>query len=178
MIAVFAMIVVLAAVDLLADLAEGTTAGHVLVEGFVIVVALVGLGTMARRLARLRKRAGRLHREARDLSRALRASQEEAARWRDEAHDLLRGLGEAIDRQFARWELTPAEKEVALLLLKGLSHKHIASVREVSQATARQQAGAVYKKAGVAGRHDLSAFFLEDLLLPGPDATGDPPGAG
>jgi DNA-binding CsgD family transcriptional regulator len=78
----------------------------------------------------------------------------------------LAGLGVAIDRQFERWALSPAEKEVALLLLKGLSHKEIAGVRSVTEATARQQARAVYKKAGLSGRHDLSAFFLEDLLLP------------
>jgi DNA-binding NarL/FixJ family response regulator len=53
-----------------------------------------------------------------------------------------------------------------LLLLKGLSHKEVAKVRSVSEATARQQARAVYKKGGLSGRHDLAAFFLEDLMLP------------
>jgi DNA-binding NarL/FixJ family response regulator len=62
--------------------------------------------------------------------------------------------------------LSPAEKEVALLLLKGLAHKEIAQARSITEATARQQARAVYKKAGLAGRNDLAAFFLEDLLLP------------
>ncbi|MBT8470373.1 MAG: helix-turn-helix transcriptional regulator [Myxococcales bacterium] len=71
-----------------------------------------------------------------------------------------------------RWRLSPAEKEVALLLLKGLSHKEIAKVRSVTETTARQQARAVYRKAGLSGRHDLAAFFLEDLMLP--TATGDP----
>jgi hypothetical protein len=42
----------------------------------------------------------------------------------------------------------------------------VPSIRAVSEATARQQAAAVYRKAGVAGRHDLAAFFLEDLLAP------------
>ena len=78
----------------------------------------------------------------------------------------LRGLGEAIDAQFDRWGLTPAEREVALLILKGLSHKEIAAVRESSERTARQQARAIYAKANLSGRAALSAFFLEDLLLP------------
>jgi DNA-binding CsgD family transcriptional regulator len=78
----------------------------------------------------------------------------------------MRGLAEALDQQFDRWSLSPAEKEVALLLLKGLSHKDIADVRSVTEATARQQARSVYKKAGLSGRHDLAAFFLEDLMLP------------
>ena len=44
-------------------------------------------------------------------------------RWRSESRALLNGLGEAIDAQFSRWSLTDAEREVALLLLKGLSLK-------------------------------------------------------
>ncbi len=59
-----------------------------------------------------------------------------------------------------------AEREVALLLLKGLSHKDIADVRRTSEKTVRQQSLAVYRKAGLSGRAELSAFFLEDLLLP------------
>jgi len=78
----------------------------------------------------------------------------------------MAGLAAALDDQFERWNLSPAEKEVALLLLKGLSHKEIAEIRSVTEATARQQARAVYKKAGLSGRHDLAAFFLEDLMLP------------
>ena len=96
----------------------------------------------------------------------LHTSEQEAERWRDEARDLLQGLGAAIDTQFDRWGLTPAEREVALLLLKGLAHKEIATVRAVGEATIRQQAQAVYRKAGVTGRHDLAALFLEDLFLP------------
>jgi DNA-binding CsgD family transcriptional regulator len=61
-------------------------------------------------------------------------------RWRDEARDLITGLGTAIDRQLETWGLSPAEKELALLLLKGLSHKEVAGVRGVSEATVRQQA--------------------------------------
>ena len=34
------------------------------------------------------------------------------------------------------------------------------------EATVRQQSTAIYRKAGLDGRHDLAAFFLEDLLAP------------
>jgi DNA-binding CsgD family transcriptional regulator len=80
--------------------------------------------------------------------------------------ELVKGLGAAIDAQFDRWGLTAAEREVAMLMLKGLSHKEIAAVREASERTVRQQARAIYAKANLSGRAALSAFFLEDLLLP------------
>lgn len=90
----------------------------------------------------------------------------ESLRWRAEAQQAVRGLAEAIDRQFQRWDLSLAEREVALLLLKGFSLKEVARLRGTSERTARDQARATYRKAGVAGRSELSAFFLEDLLLP------------
>jgi DNA-binding NarL/FixJ family response regulator len=168
----FAVVALLAAVDLASDLGEGTTVGHVLAEAGVFVVGLLGAAVMARRLRNLIRSERAARDEAAALAERLKATEAEAARWRGEARDLLDGLGAALDRQFERWALSPAEKEVALLLLKGLSHKDIADVRTVTEATARQQARAVYKKAGLSGRNDLAAFFLEDLLLPNGDATG------
>jgi len=159
-------VVVLVTVDLLGDLRVGSTTLHVAVEGSVALLGGVGLVLLLRHLLRVRRQARAARGEAEELRARLRSTEAEAQRWRDEARDLLRGLGEAIDGQFDRWALTPAEREVALLLLKGLAHKEIAQVRGVGEATARQQAQAVYRKAGVLGRHDLAAFFLEDLLLP------------
>jgi len=107
---------------------------------------------------------------ARSTNRVLRAdltkARAEMQRFQAESQDLMRGLGEAIDRQFTRWQLSPAEREVALLLLKGLSHKDVAEARSTSERTVRQQALSVYRKADLAGRAELAAFFLEDLLLP------------
>ncbi|MCA9525568.1 MAG: helix-turn-helix transcriptional regulator, partial [Myxococcales bacterium] len=89
---------------------------------------------------------------------------EEARRWRAETRDLAAGQGAAIARQLDDRALSAAEQEVALLLLKGLSHKEIAALRGTSEATSRQQARSVYRKAGLTGRSDLASFFLEDLL--------------
>lgn len=170
----FVAIALLAALDLVSDLREGTTVGHVVAEGGVFVVGMLGAVFMARRLMRVVRSERAAREEALTLSEQLKASEEQAARWRDEARALLEGLGAALNRQFERWALSPAEKEVALLLLKGLSHKEIAVVRSITEATARQQARAVYKKAGLSGRNDLAAFFLEDLLLPGGDEPAKP----
>ena len=101
---------------------------------------------------------------------ALRVSLGEQAverdRWRASSLEALEGLGRAIDAQFGSWQLTGAEREVALLLLKGYGHKQIAAFTDRSERTARQHAGAVYQKAALGGRAELSAFFLQDLMLP------------
>jgi DNA-binding CsgD family transcriptional regulator len=108
----------------------------------------------------------RAEHDAAELRITLLRRSAERDRWRAAASHALEGLGRAIDAQFEEWRLTAAEREVALLLLKGLGHKQIAAMTGRSERTARQHAGAVYEKAGLGGRADLSAFFLQDLMLP------------
>jgi DNA-binding CsgD family transcriptional regulator len=108
----------------------------------------------------------RQHEEQRHLIRDLELARVQGEHWRSEARGFLNGLGEAIEAQFTRWNLTEAEREVALLLLKGLSLKEIATVRATSDRTVRVQTRALYAKSGLSGRAALSAFFLEDLLAP------------
>jgi DNA-binding CsgD family transcriptional regulator len=154
-----AALVVLMLVDMLGELAEGTSVFHVVVEGSAIVAGLVAVGTILRRLrASLRETHG--------LREQLATSRADAERWAREARNLIDGLSGAIDDQLERWELSAAEKDIALLLLKGLEHKEIAELRGVSETTVRQQARSLYRKASLAGRHELAAFFLEDLLGP------------
>lgn len=155
----FAAIALLMAVDLGGDAGTGAELLHLLVEGLTMVLALAGVGALWQGWRRAEARAEQLHVD-------LMVAQDEARRYRDDAGHLLRGLGEAIDRQFARWALTPAEREVGLLMLKGLSHREVAGVRSTAEITVRQQALAVYRKSGLRNRAELSAYFLEDLLLP------------
>ena len=157
--ALFAIISILIGFDIAADYQAGTDPRHVLTEASVMVLALVGLVVLWRQFRSVQLKAEQLKSD-------LEAARVEAERFRQEAHDSLRGLGDAIDRQFTRWNLSPAESEVALLLLKGFSHKEIASLRSTTETTIRQQGLAVYRKSGLRSRAELSAFFLEDLLLP------------
>jgi DNA-binding CsgD family transcriptional regulator len=157
--AIFLVITLFLIVDIASDLAAGTGPEHLIFEFFMTILALSGIVVMWRQLR------GALRR-ARDLEVALDGTRADLRKWRSEAQELLRGLGAAIDRQFDRWGLSPAEREVGLLLLKGLSLKEAAEARQTSERTVRQQALAVYRKAGLAGRAELAAFFLEDLLLP------------
>ncbi|HEY8483851.1 MAG TPA: LuxR C-terminal-related transcriptional regulator [Longimicrobiales bacterium] len=108
----------------------------------------------------------RAERSAGELRRRLAAVRAENEAWRETARHALKGLAEAIAAQFDAWQLTPAEREVALLLLKGYSHKQVAKVTGRSERTARQHAAAVYEKAGLRNRAELAAYFLGDLLLP------------
>jgi hypothetical protein len=106
----FIAMAVLAALDLLTDLGEGTTALHLAAEGAVVTLGLLGAGLVTRRLFHLAQSEREALAEVRGLRAELAAKAAEAARWREQASDLLRGLGSAMDDQFDRWGLTPAEK--------------------------------------------------------------------
>lgn len=71
-----------------------------------------------------------------------------------------------IQTQFDQWQLTPSEQEIALALIKGLSFREVAEVRNTREKTVRQQAAVVYRKANLSGRHELAGWFFEDLLDP------------
>jgi DNA-binding CsgD family transcriptional regulator len=127
----------------------------------IIPGVLVGVGVVVLFRVALRQRDEQLA-----LLRDLEIARLQGQRWRNESRAFLAGLGDAIDAQFSRWNLTEAEREVALLLLKGLSLKEVAAIRATTERTIRAQARSVYSKAGLTGRAALSAFFLEDLLAP------------
>ncbi len=158
------MLFLLIGTDVIEDAQQKVEWPHLLLELTIEAVLLAGIVMSWRYMQSTRSQVVELER---DLARA----QAETARWREEAHGYLQGLGEAIDRQFERWHLTAAEREIGLLLLKGLSHKEIANIRKTNEQTVRQQSLSLYRKAGLSGRNDLSAFFLEDLLLPSAAAS-------
>lgn len=86
---------------------------------------------------------------------------------REEKSKNARLAGELLavmKQQFVDWKLTPTESEIAMLLIKGLSMKEIAELRGVKEKTVRLQATSIYAKSGYAGRHELVAHFIEDLL--------------
>ena len=103
---------------------------------------------------------------AMELRARLEARTAERDEWRESARHALQGLGSAIDEQFGRWRLTGAEREIALMLLKGHGHKQIAALTDRSERTVRQHASTVYEKSRLGGRAELSAYFLQDLMLP------------
>ena len=152
------------ALDLALDRPERWLSFHVIYE----VALVVGAASAAVWLWRGWRRA---EREGSVLRRTLAARQAERDAWRASAEQALAGLGAAIDRQFEAWGLTPAERDVAMQVLKGRSHKEIAAATGRSERTVRQHAAAAYAKAGLDSRAALAAFFLEGLMLPGPPTS-------
>lgn len=71
---------------------------------------------------------------------------------------------DVLEERFARWQLTPAERDVALFAIKGMSTQEIAGLREVSEGTIKAQTNAIYRKAGVSGRTQLLSLFIDDLM--------------
>ncbi len=157
--ALLVLVAVLVGLDVLADLQVGSSWRHVGTEIFIGLLAIAGVAMLWVRNFLLTHRLG-------ELSASLSQATAQAEQWKQDNAVLLQGLSAAIDQQMEAWQYTKSEKEIALLLLKGLSLKEIAEVRKTGERTVRQQATGVYGKAGLAGRAELSAFFLEDLLLP------------
>jgi DNA-binding CsgD family transcriptional regulator len=152
-------IIVGGTIDLVMDQPERWLSFHVLFETLMIAGALL----MATTLWLGWRRSAH---SAAALRESLERQREERDAWQASAQAALEGLGRALDAQFRHWRLTPTERQVALMLLKGYEHKVIAALTGRSERTVRQHAGAVYEKAGLAGRAELSAYFLNDVMLP------------
>lgn len=170
-VAVFVVITAFLCGDLAADLGNDVGTTHLVLEISALGVALAGIAGTA---AQLRRALG----HARDLQRDLLGTRVQLERSRSEAEALLRRVGKAIDGHFQGWALTAAEREVALLVLKGLSYKEIAGARGTTERTVRHQALGIYRKAGVAGRAEMAAFFLQDMLDPSGTSPAGPRSAG
>ena len=69
-----------------------------------------------------------------------------------------------LEERFAEWRLTPAERDVALFAIKGMSTSEIGVLRATSEGTVKAQTNAIYRKAGVTGRPQLLSLFIEDLM--------------
>ena len=87
---------------------------------------------------------------------------------RNKAQERLRRASGAfldlLEERFGEWSLTPAERDVALFAIKGMSTAEIAVLRTTSEGTVKAQTNAIYRKAGVSGRSQLLSLFIDDLM--------------
>lgn len=143
--------------DHASDNHESAPLHHVVIELLMLLVAMACAAYLWSRLQQARQ-------HERQLSKQLRLAEERVSRWQTEEHNLIQDLRKAIERQFAAWDFTDAEREIAWSLLRGMSMKDIASARDSTDRSIRQQAYVLYHKADLAGRAELSAFFLGGLI--------------
>jgi DNA-binding CsgD family transcriptional regulator len=131
------------------------------------ISAAVGVALLALRMQRQQE-------EKVTLIRDLEIARTEGQHWRAKVQSKLNGIKAEMETQFRQWGMTAAERDVGLLILKGLNHKEIAALRGTSEATVRQQAQSIYQKADLPGKTAFSAYFLEDLFAP--DLMAEGPG--
>ena len=107
-------------------------------------------------------------RALRELRGQLEKGRGQLARLDTKSRELASQYRAVMQMQFDAWNLTASEQDVVIGMLKGLSFREIAELRETREKTVRQQASSVYRKAGVSGRNELAAWFFEDMLEPPP----------
>ncbi|NOX10001.1 MAG: helix-turn-helix domain-containing protein [Gammaproteobacteria bacterium] len=155
LISVLSLIAIASGIDIMTDLTHGAPMQHIIKETMIVGIAIIAITYLIRGL---RKQ----NREIMALKNALENTYPPKA----SAYILnaRKKLSEVITQQFEDWKLTTSEREVGWLLLKGLSLKEIAAIRNTLEKTVRQQASAIYRKAELPGRHAFAAWFIEDLL--------------
>lgn len=136
--------------DSLLELATDTSKRHALMELPVAIALCIGTWFTVLELRRLLRRSGE----------------------QDRALALASGAFlQVVERQFDTWRLTPSEREVALLSLKGMELATIADLRGSAMGTVRAQLARIYGKSGVTSRAQFASLFVEELLGRSPDPS-------
>ena len=157
LVAVLAFVVLASGMDFYMDLSHGASGSHIVKEAAIVMLAGALIIWMLIEHRQQVKEIDLLKEELSETDKHQEAMSEYVQSMRKQ-------LSDVVSQQFDDWQLTASEKEVGWLLLKGLSLKEIAALRETLEKTVRQQASAIYRKADVTGRHAFSAWFIEDLL--------------
>lgn len=153
------LLVVAWAFDAIEDVTHGSGLTHIIIEGVIVILIAIWFATIAARYFASRVQGNKIRTELTNV-------RQDLEKYRQETAHLAKGLSQKIDQQLDQWQMTKAEKEVALLLLKGFSNKEISNIRGTAEKTTVQQVSAIYEKSGIHHRSEFAAFFLEDLLLP------------
>lgn len=156
-IAFLLLIILFTASDIIIDLNQGLPFDHILHEFLILLLSLVLV------IFQLRsgiQKSQRLENAASELKKIYLENEE----FKKKVSDHSSAFSQAAEEQFTAWGLTKSERDIAVLLIKGLSMKEIAQLRDSHESTVRQQATGIYKKSKLENRQQLSAFFLEDLF--------------
>ena len=96
-----------------------------------------------------------------DYLERLRNSEQEATETLTALRSDFDGL---LQQRFEQWDFSSAERDVALLMLRGLSMTEIADLRETRSGTVKVQAHNVFKKSGVNSRVAFTSLFMEEFI--------------
>lgn len=155
---------IFALVDIIVDSREGLSLSHMIHEAALWLFSLLGAIYQFRIIKWQNEKMGDFKEKIRQLDEQNTSLKKAQENFEKKISHISNEFLSHIDEQFNAWNFSAAEKEIALLLIKGLSMKEIADIRGSNENTVRQQASQIYKKSSLAGRMELSAFFLDDLL--------------
>ncbi len=153
----FGFFVLFFLLDIVLDVKEGIPLNHIWHEVLLFGISIVALVWQLVVINQKQKYIVSLDKELLETKR-------QWLEYKEKNRSNAEAIRKLIDQQFIQWQLSQGEKDVALLLIKGLSMKEISDIRDTQEKTVRQQATQIYRKSSLSGRQELSAFFLEDIL--------------
>ena len=131
-------------VDVVTDLAKGSGLDwHLLPEALAVLALFVGIGLEVIFLLQLLQRKASLERSVDMASSALQ---------------------DVIESHFTEWKLTASERDVAALMVKGLSIAEIADVRGSAEGTVKAHLNAIYRKASARNRAEVLSHIMDTLI--------------
>ena len=157
----FLCLLFMAAFDIWFDFKNGIQIRHLLFEGMVFFVSLIGFNFF---LSKALKNQYKQTERIKSLEDSVNQKDTQLKTLNNKVQSYKEEFSNEIQQNFKSWKLTKAENQVASLLLKGLSLKEIAEVRSSNENTVRSQCTSVYKKSKLANRSQLSSYFLDDLI--------------
>ncbi len=130
--------------DVVHDLQEPITdAWHIVPEAMASVALLIGIGFEVVYLLHLLQRKASLERSV-----GMASAQ----------------LQDIIQSHFDTWKLTASERDVAALMIKGLSISEIASVRGSADGTVKAHLNAIYRKSNARNRAEVLSHIMDTLI--------------
>lgn len=116
---------------------------HLLPEGLAVAALLLGIGFQVVYLLHLLQRKASLERSV-----GMASAQ----------------LQDVIQTHFDDWKLTASERDVAALMIKGLSISEIAGVRGSAEGTVKAHLNAIYRKSNARNRAEVLSHIMDALI--------------
>ena len=130
--------------DVVKDVQEpGAAAWHLVPEALAAVALLIGIAFEIVYLLHLLQRKASLERSV-----GMASAQ----------------LQDIIQSHFDNWKLTASERDVAALMIKGLSISEIAGVRGSADGTVKAHLNAIYRKSNARNRAEVLSHIMDTLI--------------